>query len=454
MKRNRIVYWDLLVLLLIFTSLVIITFEIAFVHSPGLTTSIIIYLIDGLLIAELFLFRSQSKIENTSLSNSPINNQLWSIRRFQIDLLANFPLDVIALIAINDVYWAGASIVLWIRMIRLLRIPRVMRIIRRWEYMPDTNTSVVRVSRFLIGIAFMTHLVSCAWYYSSYITSFIPESWVSRMGMIEASLTDLYIRSIYWTITTMTSVGYGDITPAWRAEYIIAMMVMLMGAYVYAYIIGNVASLLSNLDAAKAGYRQRMAVISQFLKLQRVPSSLSDRVHEYYELSWKRNKGLHLDNIFMDLPKPLMTELTEHIALPILSDIPFFKNCTQPLQAKLMSVLRFETYPPNTIVGKTGQLGDAIYFIRSGEIEVLSEADNTTITSLKAKDHFGELSMLLREKRTATTRTMTLCEVLVLDRNAFQVLKDEFPEIKTALSSASGSQSVQRAELLLENIVL
>jgi len=119
-----------------------------------------------------------------------------------------------------------------------------------------------------------------------------------------------------------------------------------------------------------------------------------------------------------------------------------------------MSVLKFETYPPDTIVGKAGDQGDAIYFIRSGEIAVLSKPDEQLLTTLKTKDHFGELSMLLKEERTVTTKTLTFCEVLVLERQDFLALKTEFPEINAALSNASSAESDKKAELLLKNIVL
>jgi voltage-gated potassium channel Kch len=48
--------------------------------------------------------------------------------------------------------------------------------------------------------------------------------------------------SIYWTVTTMTSTGYGDILPATDSERIFAAFVMLAGKLLYGFIIGNITS--------------------------------------------------------------------------------------------------------------------------------------------------------------------------------------------------------------------
>jgi hypothetical protein len=107
----------------------------------------------------------------------------------------------------------------------------------------------------------------------------------------------------------MTAVGYGDITPARREEYIISMVVMILGASMYAFLIGNIASLVSSANAAKSSFWNRMNVIDQHLRSRHLPRELNERVRSYFEYLWTRYRGIHQDEIFCDLPISMRLEI-------------------------------------------------------------------------------------------------------------------------------------------------
>ena len=67
-----------------------------------------------------------------------------------------------------------------------------------------------------------------------------------------------YVISLYWAVTTLTTMGYGDITPKGMTEYIYTIVVMLMGVSFYAYIASNVAIVLANMDEVGSEYRDNM----------------------------------------------------------------------------------------------------------------------------------------------------------------------------------------------------
>jgi len=61
-----------------------------------------------------------------------------------------------------------------------------------------------------------------------------------------ASLVFRYITSIYWAVSTMTTVGYGDITAVRIEEKIVSSLVMVLGSSMFAYMMGSVATLIAN----------------------------------------------------------------------------------------------------------------------------------------------------------------------------------------------------------------
>jgi voltage-gated potassium channel len=64
----------------------------------------------------------------------------------------------------------------------------------------------------------------------------------------------------------MTTVGFGDITPHINYEYIFTIVSMILGASMYAFIIGNIASLISNLDIQKATFWSKIDATKLYLR--------------------------------------------------------------------------------------------------------------------------------------------------------------------------------------------
>ena len=71
-------------------------------------------------------------------------------------------------------------------------------------------------------------------------------------GITDPTAGQYYLWSLYWALTTLTTVGYGDITPASDAERVYSIFALLIGALIFGFMISQVsgqASIFNPLDS-------------------------------------------------------------------------------------------------------------------------------------------------------------------------------------------------------------
>jgi voltage-gated potassium channel len=110
--------------------------------------------------------------------------------------------------------------------------------------------------------------------------------------------------------------------------------------------------------------------------------------------------------------------------------VPAFAGLDGAALAELVSLLRARKFPPHTIIIRKGDEGDSMYFIASGEVEVVLPH---TIVRLQEGDFFGEVAVLGRIRRTATVIARRHSELLVLDAADVVKFMDQNPRVATAL---------------------
>jgi hypothetical protein len=444
--------WDIVILGLIFISCTMIPFLLVFQGQAFGKSAFILYAIDVFFFIDIWLnFRSSIRREGITISDRHEIATNYRRSFFPIDLVANFPFELLMILH-PDATWGGVSAIALLRMLRLLRISRIFRIFRRWERMGWINPSYLRIAKFIGIMVLLMHWLACGWFQVAACEQFPADSWVVQSGIADAGVSSQYIRSLYWTITTMTTVGYGDIIPSRDLEFIVSMIVMLLGASMYAFIIGNVASLLSHLDSGKVNHWNRMETVTEYLRSRQVPTKLVTRVRDYYEYLWARHRGLPNDALVSDLPESLRLELLHCLASDLLENVPLFKYCKPALQDSLLIALKRNTYDPGSHVVNEGDAGKRIVFISQGEIDIIR--DGKQVGMFQSGDYFGHMSMLLKEKRTASVVATTYCETFELSEDAYSQMQQNYPELRDAMKKMSSEASEKLAALMLEGVVL
>ncbi|MFQ5562146.1 MAG: cyclic nucleotide-gated ion channel [Parvularculaceae bacterium] len=255
--------------------------------------------------------------------------------------------------------------------LRVLRVFRLLRFFRLARFSPAFNTllRVVAVERSaLIGVA----IVLAGLMIVAASLLYLVEGYVQpdKFGSVP--------KAMWWAIATLTTVGYGDVTPITPAGKMLAGLVMVFGLGSFALPIGIIAS------GFMEEYRRRDFI-----------------------LSWG-----------------------------MAARAPIFSDLKPEAVAELLTVLKARIAPPGSVIAIDGERPGALFIIGSGEVEI-SDADEPEREPVQIGEgqYWGARS-LLTGVQTKAAKALTTCDLIVLDQDDFRALARSKPHIHQQLLAA------------------
>jgi hypothetical protein len=331
---------------------------------------------------------------------------------FALDLLAALPFGWLFSALSPAAVPAAAAGAALLRMAKIGKVSAVFRDIRESL---SVNPALMRLVTFGFWFVTALHLMACGWV-------------LIGAGEKGRPAADQYLRALYWCVTTIATIGYGDYTPDKNSNLQIGYTigVMVFGVGMYGYIIGNVATLIANLDVARAFYRTKMEEINDFLRRKRVPSDLQKRVRDYYAYLWETQRSVSPVPIAAELPHSLSQEILLYLNRALIEKVSLFRNADEIFIREIVQVLKPMSFLPQDYIIRQGEYGDCMYFLSSGEVEVL--IDGAHVAQLGHGSPFGETALIAGEKRMAGIRALSYCDVYRLAKADFDALRLRYPD--------------------------
>jgi len=114
----------------------------------------------------------------------------------------------------------------------------------------------------------MCHITSCFWIIiASFGDDPIGENfkgtWLAKFYSTYKIDREIYMIALYWTVTTITTVGYGDISGTNNAEMIFCCFVMIIGVIGFGFANGTLASIMCNYDNKSGSYQDNMNILNK-----------------------------------------------------------------------------------------------------------------------------------------------------------------------------------------------
>lgn len=340
-----------------------------------------------------------------------------SYRWLAVDLIAAIPFRVLP---------GGA----FLELLRMLKLTRVVQLLQRWRHHAIQHATALLLASFAFWLMLTAHWLACGWLA------------IGGIGPIGDNFTR-YLHSLYWCITTLATVGYGDIVPKTNAQIAYAMVVILAGVGVYSYVIGNVANLLSNLDMAKRHHMESMERLGAFLRHRNIPIDLQRRLRDYYAYLWENRMGYDESSVMADLPQGLRTEVALYLRRDLIERTPLFQNASHELVREIALQLRPVVFTPGEYVFRAGQHGRQMYFIGRGTVEIIGMDGATVLNTLNDGDFFGELALLFSQRRNASVRAADYCDLYSLDKDTFDHAISRYPDFAAHIKEEAARRSTQ-----------
>uniref|UniRef100_A0ABK8G7Q7 Cyclic nucleotide-binding domain-containing protein n=1 Tax=Anopheles gambiae TaxID=7165 RepID=A0ABK8G7Q7_ANOGA len=386
-----------------------------------------------------------------------LRKHYFSKQRWWLDVVSMLPTDL------AYIWWAPSSCAatrlpcpIIVRINRLLRLPRM------WEWFDRTETATgypnaFRICKVVLAILVLIHWNACLYFAISYALGFSTDNWVYNInGPKNLTLSRQYIYSFYWSTLTLTTIGETP-TPENDAEYLFVVADFLAGVLIFATIVGNIGSMISNMNVTRVEFQNRMDGVKQYMAFRKVGGELEARVIRWFAYTWAQSGALDEERVLAALPDKLKAEIAIRVHMDTLRQVRIFQDCEPGLLEALVLKLKLQVFSPGDYICRKGDVGKEMYIVKRGSLSVVADDGITVLATLGAGSVFGEVSVLeiagnrTGNRRTANVRSIGYSDLFCLaKRDLWETLAD-YPEARASLTER-GCQLLRKDGLLDEAV--
>nr|XP_033795341.1 potassium voltage-gated channel subfamily H member 1 isoform X1 [Geotrypetes seraphini] len=432
--------WDWVILILTFYTAILVPYNVSFKTKQNNVAWLVVdSIVDVIFLVDIVLNFHTTFVGPAGevISDPKLIRMNYLKTWFVIDLLSCLPYDVIN--AFENVDEGISSLFSSLKVVRLLRLGRVAR---KLDHYIEYGAAVLVLLVCVFGLA--AHWLACIWYsigdyevINEETNTIRTESWLFQLGESIGtpyrfnlsgsgkweggpSKDSVYISSLYFTMTSLTSVGFGNIAPTTDGEKIFAVAMMMIGSLLYATIFGNVTTIFQQMYANTNRYHEMLNSVRDFLKLYQVPKGLSERVMDYIVSTWSMSRGIDTEKVLQICPKDMRADICVHLNRKVFKEHPAFRLASDGCLRALAMEFQTVHCAPGDLIYHAGESIDTLCFVVSGSLEVIQ--DDEVVAILGKGDVFGDVfwKETTLAQSCANVRALTYCDLHVIKRDALQ----------------------------------
>ncbi|CAN6228291.1 unnamed protein product [Urochloa humidicola] len=359
---------------------------------------------------------------------------------FALDILGCFPWDYI--------YKATGrmEMVRCLVWLRLYRARKIMAFFKKMEKDIRISYLFTRIVKLITVELYFTHTAACVFYYLA--TTLPPAregaTWIGSLALgdtryinfREIDLLTRYVTSLYLSIVTMATVGYGDIHAVNSREMAFTVVYISFSILLSAYLIGNMTALIVK-GSKTERFRDKMADLIRYMNRNKLGADIRSQVKDHlllqYESSYTR------DRVVDDIPVAVRSKMSQTLYLDMVSKVHLFKGCSEDFMSQIVVKLHEEFFLPGEVILEQGTVVDQIYIVVHGCLEEVATGEGGSeeiISELLPYDIVGDVAVVCNVPQPYTVRVSELCSVLRIDKQSLtSMLQIYFKDSRQILSN-------------------
>ena len=348
---------------------------------------------------------------------------------FYIHILGALPISWIGIFFSNPLIYFILSLN---RFLRLKRALHSMNTIQRSLIYSQWASTIIPLLYILI---FFIHFFACLFYLSAKFEG-ISASWVGILKWDSLSPPQQYVVSIYFVMTTILTIGFGDLTPQTSTETILVIIIQLIGVLLNSYIVGVLV--MNLIDPIKTQFLKSFEGLADYLSFKKIPTNLKHDIKDYFQLKWQENNGTEDPNdVFKYLPQTIKDKLQLDLSRTVINKISLFQASNEKLLIAISDTLESISFIPGENIITFGEMKSELILLNSGTIEIYIENNLVLTKNCQFGEYFGEKELFIDQRYNITVKSLTHVSGWILTRENLLKCLSHRPKLKKKLLEAS-----------------
>jgi hyperpolarization activated cyclic nucleotide-gated potassium channel 2 len=348
--------------------------------------------------------------------------------------------------------------------LKILRIGKMIKIVRGSALIEDLEEFLWSHHAYSLArlLRLMTQLLVAAHWFACFLITLQGDTFEAYFNTLQGDIiqgrqptdSQVYLAALYWSMMTMTTVGYGDITVKTDHERIFAVAAMICGGAFYGFVIGSITALVGQSDMNRRAFKERMDLVMAWLDAHdELPHPLRRRIWRHFKDHLSKKTAVEDSIIMNDLSTNLKNDVSAFLMHDDVKHNPLFEGLsTNDLSQLAFVVERVAVQSIEQICGE-GEVGHAMFIIVRGFAEKTMSQTGVSY-KLCPGDSFGEEIVLGMKRRYAYSicaeTKVSLCRINMKEfqeifknrPDAISKMKANFERYNT--SGMSGTRSTDR----------